>query len=192
MLNTIRLNFEYCTSSPPSTPFQRKILNFSSFFFRTAYCQDDRDFQHGSVVYKLGESSFYSQTQLVAGIKRRYRCNRGYVLKGSSWSTCLAAGRWSNDPPTCEPSKSKVFPIFALHNYSKRLSSHLNLKHIVIDGLGLLICTNLLIKENMFIDFDQTVIQQNNLNIMKLLYYMYQTHDRQDKTKIFKSMFLHL
>lgn len=151
MLNIIRLNFKCCYVITIIHHHFNAKYKCSSFFFRTAYCQDDRDFQHGSVVYKLGESSFYSQTQLVAGIKRRYRCNRGYVLKGSSWSTCLAAGRWSNDPPTCEPSKPKVFPIFALHNYSKRLSSHLNLKHIVIDGLGLFICTNLLMKENMFI-----------------------------------------
>ncbi|XP_063966339.1 coagulation factor X-like [Lytechinus pictus] len=90
---------------------QYAVVVFASLWFsrsslaRTSlpYCQDDRDFQHGSVVYKLRDTTFYSQTQLVAGIKRKYRCNRGYVLKGSSWSTCLAAGRWSNDPPTCEP-----------------------------------------------------------------------------------------
>ncbi|XP_071507829.1 uncharacterized protein [Diadema antillarum] len=87
------------------------LLVFSSLWFtqkslaRTSfpYCQDEREFAHGFVVYKLGSESFFSQTQLVAGIKRRYRCSRGYLLRGNSQSVCTAGGAWSHEPPTCVP-----------------------------------------------------------------------------------------
>ncbi|KAG7158260.1 Sushi, von Willebrand factor type A, EGF and pentraxin domain-containing protein 1-like 3 [Homarus americanus] len=32
-----------------------------------------------------------------------FECERGYWMDGIDWTTCLHSGRWSNEPPPCEP-----------------------------------------------------------------------------------------
>lgn len=31
-----------------------------------------------------------------------FQCERGYILEGSEWATCLQSGQWSADTPRCE------------------------------------------------------------------------------------------
>ena len=42
-------------------------------------------------------------TSFTFGQNITFMCNRGYFLVGSSSSNCLAIGRWSASPPTCQP-----------------------------------------------------------------------------------------
>ena len=70
--------------------------------FTATYCADERVLPNGFVTYSVG--SFYSQTQLVSGVTKRFHCHRGWTLVGPSTSRCNR-GRWSSSTPRCVPGK---------------------------------------------------------------------------------------
>ena len=82
------------------------LLKLSSFTvgivvsFTATYCADERVLPNGFVTYSVG--SFYSQTQLVSGVTKRFHCHRGWTLVGASTSRC-SRGRWSTRTPRCVP-----------------------------------------------------------------------------------------
>ena len=41
-------------------------------------------------------------TELVAGSKAKFKCKRGFVLKGDRKLHCQANGKWAGRAPTCK------------------------------------------------------------------------------------------
>ena len=75
-----------------------EVLLKSSKIYKTAGIECEKrslKIQNGLV---LCSDSFQS------GSRCTYKCNKGYVLSSSnSISTCLYSGRWSSNPPVCNP-----------------------------------------------------------------------------------------
>nr|XP_039250433.1 sushi, von Willebrand factor type A, EGF and pentraxin domain-containing protein 1-like isoform X1 [Styela clava] len=57
-------------------------------------CQKPPELENG--FYRPNKQSFYN------GISIRYRCNRGYKLRGGKRISCKLTGKWSSTPPKCE------------------------------------------------------------------------------------------
>ncbi|XP_072015723.1 LOW QUALITY PROTEIN: clotting factor C-like [Amphiura filiformis] len=65
------------------------------------YCPDERELPYGFVKYSVGKN-YYSQTQLVDGVKKRFRCFKGYSIRGVDTAECIG-GSWSAPAPDCMP-----------------------------------------------------------------------------------------